>query len=116
VGTVKFGADIQAVVERAAALLGDSEVATWLREAYRPGENLGSAFARLFAGLFADWGVILLDPADKEFHDLAKPLFRAAIERAPELDEALLGRGKAIEAAGYHQQVKVTSRARCCLK
>jgi len=41
----------------------------------------------------------LLDPADKEFHDLAKPLFRAAIERAPELDEALLGRGKAIEAA-----------------
>jgi bacillithiol biosynthesis cysteine-adding enzyme BshC len=109
VGTVKFGADIQAVVERAAALLGDSEVATWLREAYRPGENLGSAFARLFAGLFADWGVILLDPADKEFHDLAKPLFRAAIERAPELDEALLGRGKAIEAAGYHQQVKVTS-------
>ena len=109
VGTVKFGADIQAVVERAAALLGDSEVATWLREAYRPGENLGSAFARLFARLFADWGVILLDPADKEFHDLAKPLFRAAIERAPELDEALLGRGKAIEAAGYHQQVKVTS-------
>ena len=31
------------------------------------------------------------------------------IERASELDEALLARGKAIEAAGYHQQVKVTS-------
>ena len=60
-------------------------------------------------GLFADWGVILLDPADKDFHNLAKPLFRAAIERASELDEALLARGKAIEAAGYHQQVKVTS-------
>ena len=82
---------------------------TWLRQAYRPGETLGSAFALLFARLFADWGVILLDPADKDFHDLAKPLFRAAIERASELDEALLGRGKALEAAGYHQQVKVTS-------
>jgi bacillithiol biosynthesis cysteine-adding enzyme BshC len=36
-------------------------------------------------------------------------LFRAAIQRASELDEALLARGKALEAAGYHQQVKVTS-------
>lgn len=109
VGAVKFGAEIEPVVERAAALLGDSEVTTWLRQAYRPGESLGSAFALLFARLFADWGVILLDPAEKDFHYLSKPLFRAAIERASELDEALLGRGKALEAAGYHLQVKVTS-------
>ena len=109
VGTVKFGPEIEPVVERAAALLGDSEVATWLRQAYRPGETLGSAYALLFARMFAEWGVILLDPADKDFHELAKPLFRSAIERAPELDEVLLGRGKALEAAGYHQQVKVTS-------
>src|SRR5467141_214236 len=109
VGAVKFGPEIEPVVERAAALLGDSEVTTWLRQAYRPGESLGSAFALLFARLFADFGVILLDPADKDFHDLAKPLFRAAIERASELDEALLARGKELEATGYHQQVKVTS-------
>ncbi len=109
VGAIKFGPEIEPVVERAAMLLGDSEVAKWLRESYRPEESLGSAFALLFARLFADWGVILLDPADKGFHDLAKPLFRAAVERASELDEALLARGKAIEAAGYHQQVKVTS-------
>jgi bacillithiol biosynthesis cysteine-adding enzyme BshC len=109
VGTIKFGAEIESVVERAAGLLGESEVTSWLREAYRPGESLGSAFALLFARLFADFGVILLDPADADFHELAKPLFRAAIERAPELDEALLERGKALEAAGSHQQVKVTS-------
>src|SRR6266478_1885805 len=109
VGTVKFGLEIESAVERAAGLLGASEVATWLREAYRPGETLGSAFALLFARMFADWGVILLDPADKDFHDVAKPLFRTAIERASEIDEALLARGRALEAAGYHQQVKVTS-------
>jgi bacillithiol synthase len=109
VGTIKFGPEIAPIVDRATALLGDSDVSTWLREAYRPGENLGSAFALLFTRLFADWGVILLDPADKDFHDLAKPLFRAAIERSSELDDALLSRGQAIEAAGYHQQVKVTS-------
>jgi len=100
---------IEAVVERAAWLLGDSEVTTWLRESYSPGETLGSAFARLFARLLGDWGVILLDPSDKEFHELAKPLFRGAIERASEIDDALLARGKALEDAGYHQQVKVTS-------
>jgi len=111
VGTVKFGPEIDAVVERAATMLGDSDsdVTTWLREAYRPGESLGSAFALLFARMFAELGVILLDPADRDFHELAKPLFRAAIERASELDEALLARGKALETAGYHQQVKVTS-------
>jgi bacillithiol biosynthesis cysteine-adding enzyme BshC len=109
VGTVKFSPEIEAVVERAAALLGDSEITTWLREAYRPAQTLGSAFALLFAKLFGDWGVILLDPSEKDFHDLAKPLFGAAIERVAELNEGLLTRGKAIEAAGYHQQVKVTA-------
>lgn len=109
VGTIKFGSEIETVVAQAASLLGDSEVTTWLRESYRPGETIGSSFARLFARLFAEWGVVLLDPADKEFHELAKPLFRAVIEQAPELDEALLARGKALEVAGYHQQVKVTS-------
>lgn len=108
VGAVRFGPEIEPAVERAAWLLGDSEVTAWLREAYRPGKTLGSAFGRLFARLFGGWGVIVLDPADQEFHELAKPLFRAAIERAPELDEALLTRGKTLEAAGYHAQVKVT--------
>ena len=109
VGTIKFGPEIEAVVELAAAQLGDSEATKWLRESYRQGETLGSGFARLFARLFGEWGVILLDPADREFHRIAQPLLRAAIENAPALDEALLARGKELEAAGYHQQVKVTA-------
>lgn len=108
VGRVRFDAEIQAAVESAAAWLGSSAISDFLREAYRPGESFGSAFARLFAKLFADWGVILLDAADRELHQIAEPVYRAAIEQAAELDEALLVRGKALEAEGYHQQVKVT--------
>ena len=108
VGTVTFGAEIEPVVEAAAGLLGDSEVTKFLREAYRPGENFGSAFARLFSRLFAQWGVIVLDASDPEFHRIAAPIYSAAIERAAELDDALLARGRELEAAGYHQQVKVT--------
>jgi len=85
-----------------------SEVTGFLRDAYRPEENLGSAFARLFTRLFANWGVILLDASDRELHAIAEPIYRAAIERTAELDDALLARGKELEAAGYHQQVKVT--------
>jgi len=108
VGTLRLDPGIEAVVEAASGLLGPSEISDFLREAYRPGEPLGSAFARLFTRLFADWGVILLDAADPELHSVAQPIYQAAIERAVELDEALLARGKALEAAGYHQQVKVT--------
>jgi len=108
VGTVTFGAEIEPVVEAVAGILGESEVTAFLRDVYRPEENLGSAFARLFTRLFANWGVILLDASDRELHAIAEPIYRAAIERAAELDDALLARGKELEAAGYHQQVKVT--------
>jgi bacillithiol biosynthesis cysteine-adding enzyme BshC len=109
VSSVVLGREIEPVAARAVELLGDSEATLWLREAYRPGETLGSAFGKLFAKLFAEWGVVLLDAADPELHKIAAPVYRAAIERAAELDEALLARGKELERSGYHQQVKVTS-------
>ena len=95
-------------MEQAAALLGDNDASKLLRETYRPGETLGTAFARLYARLFADWGVIVLDASDGELHRIASPIYQAAIERSDELAAALLKRGEALEAAGYYQQVKVT--------
>jgi len=107
VSAVRLGDEIVPLVEQAAKLLGDSEAARFLRDCYRPEESLGTAFARLYARIFAEWGVIVLDASDGELDRVAEPMFRAAIERADELDAALLARGKALEAAGYHQQVKV---------
>jgi bacillithiol biosynthesis cysteine-adding enzyme BshC len=108
VSAVRLGDEILPLVEQAAKLLGDSEATQFLRDSYRPGEFLGTAFARLYAKVFAEWGVILLDASDGELDRVAEPMFRAAIERAGELASALLARGEALEAAGYHQQVKVT--------
>ncbi|MGA9449016.1 MAG: bacillithiol biosynthesis cysteine-adding enzyme BshC [Candidatus Sulfotelmatobacter sp.] len=109
VSEVRLGEEILPVVEEAASLLGESEASQFLRESYRPGETLGSAFARFYARLFAVWGVILLDASDPELHRVAVPLYRAAVEQASEIDDALLARGRALDAAHYHQQVKVTS-------
>jgi bacillithiol biosynthesis cysteine-adding enzyme BshC len=109
VSDVRLGEEILPVVEEAASLLGDSEATQLLRESYRPGETMGTAFARLCARLFSPWGVILLDASDAELHRVASPIYRAAVERAEELDAALLSRDQALESAGYHQQVKVTA-------
>ena len=108
VGTIQFGPEIDEVLTAAEQLLGESEVTTFLREAYRPDATFGSAFARLFTRLFDQWGVILLDASDPELNSIAEPIYRKAIERATELDEALLRRDHELEAEGYHQQVKVT--------
>ena len=108
ISRVAFGPEIQSAVDQAASLLGDSELTDWLREFYRPGENLGTAFANLFSRLFADFGVVLLDASDPALHAIAAPMYRHAIERSAELTSALLTRGKELEGAGYHQQVKVT--------
>jgi bacillithiol biosynthesis cysteine-adding enzyme BshC len=108
VSAVRLGDEITPVVEEAAKLLGDSEATQILRDTYRPGETLGTAFARFYSRIFADWGVILLDASDGELDRVAEPIYRAAVERASELSTAVLARGEALEAAGYHQQVKVT--------
>lgn len=109
VGTIKFGSEIEAVVRQVGDLLGESEITGVLRGAYRSGETFGSAFARLFASLFSQWGVILLDASDPELHEIAEPVYSEAADRAGEINDALHAQGKALEAAGYDQQVKVTA-------
>lgn len=109
VGDVQFGDEVTEQVAKIAELLGPSEVTDALMEAYRPGAKMGDAFAKLYSKIFADWGVILIDAYDPELHRIAKPIYRAAAEQADVIDRELLARGKALEEAGYHQQVKVTS-------
>ena len=108
VGPMLLDARIEAMVERVTALLGPGWVSDALRESYRQGESYGSAFARLFTRILTGTGMVLVDPLDDELHAIAQPLFTAAAERAEELDEALLERGKALHKAGYHEQVRVT--------
>jgi len=109
VGSIRFGAEIEHAVAQAAELLGESEATDLLRESYRSGETMGSSFARLFARIFRPWGVIQVDASDAELRRIAQPIYRDAIENAEALDRALLERGRELEEAGYHQQVKVTS-------
>jgi bacillithiol biosynthesis cysteine-adding enzyme BshC len=105
---LRLDPQVEKVVGACADLLGDSQLLDILRESYRPGETMSGAFAKLFAQVFADHGLILLDPANADLHRLAAPLFRRAVAEAAEIARALQERGKALEHAGYHEQVKVS--------
>jgi bacillithiol biosynthesis cysteine-adding enzyme BshC len=109
VGRIHLGPEIERLAAEAAALLGGSEAADILHDAYTPGTTLGDAYARLFGRLFAEFGLVLMDNSDAELHRIAQPLFSSALERAEALNAALLARGRELDAAGYHAQVKVSA-------
>lgn len=114
VGAIVFGDEVAAAVQQIEAIFGQSEITEILAAAYRKGETFGSAFARFYAQVFAELGVVLLDPLDEEIHRVAKPLFRSALEKAEPINQALAKRSEELEAAGYHAQVKVTPSHTLC--
>jgi bacillithiol synthase len=114
VGRIPLGAASSDVVGQAADLLehlGSSRLAHILRDSYGPAESYGSAFGKLFARLFSDRGLILLDPLDPELHKIATPIYAQATAERDSLNEALLQRGKDLEKAGFSAQVKVTAKS-----
>ena len=100
---------LEATLNRASELLGWAPIASVLRECYTPGATLASAFGRLLTKIFADYGLIVMDAASRDFHAMGASVLRAALERADELEDALLVRSQDLEAAGYHAQVLVTA-------
>src|SRR5271157_567151 len=108
VAHIRFAEGTNEIVTQAAGLLGESLAADYLRESYVEGETFSNAFARLYTRIFAEQGLILLDPADHELHRIATPLFLDALRRSAELDQAVLERNRELHNVGYHEQVKVT--------
>ena len=111
VGRVKLGPAVEEIVRQATELLAGTDsaaVAKYLQESYTPDETYGSAFGKLFARVFADYGLILVDPLDARLHRIAAPIYRKALAERATLNAKLLERDKDLEAAGFEPQVKVT--------
>jgi bacillithiol synthase len=112
VGQVKLGSSMEEITKTAVELLGgpgSTVIASILQESYRADETYGSAFGKLFARVFADYGLILLDPLDARLHRIAAPVFRKVLEDRDALTEKLLQRSKELEGAGFDPQVKVAA-------
>ena len=84
------------------------EVLDELTAVWKPGRNIGEAFCRDLQILFRDFGLIVVDPLDKEIKKLAAPIYLQAVNKADEIVDALLARTAELEADGYHAQVLIT--------
>ena len=111
VGGIPLGPETERLLDQAGELLGYAPICDLLRDCYTPQATLAGAFARLMARLFAAHGLIVVDANTRDFHALGAPALGAAIERAPELEAALLERSRELQAAGYHSQVLVKPNA-----
>ena len=114
VGTIAFTDEITAATAQVEGLFGSSEISELLAASYRKGETFGTAFARFYAGVLAAQGVVFLNALDPELHRVAQPVYRAALEKSEEINQALVARNQELESAGYHAQVKVTPSHTLC--
>ena len=114
VGEIKLGREIDELLREAGATLAGpfaAELTEILRQSFKPDETYGSSFAKMFARIFGAQGLILLDPLDPKLHQLAAPILCQALAQRDTLSGLLMERGKALQHAGYEEQVKVTARS-----
>ena len=115
VGSIRFSEAILPLVEQVRSLQADSVASQqWieaLSESYRPGESFSTSFGRFMARLFADFGVVLVDPMELRLHELGSGVFRAAIETAETLRADLIEGNRRLTESGYHLQVRVTENS-----
>lgn len=83
------------------------EVLDAVAAAYAGGCTFGEGFRRLLERWLKPHGVLLLDPLHPAIRALAAPMLAEASARHTQLVSLAVERGRALEAAGYHAQVKV---------
>jgi bacillithiol synthase len=76
-----------------------------LREFYRPGESVVTAFGKYLSWIFQDTGLILVDPSDSEIRQMSVPAFQRELRLREKAAEAIQDGNAALESLGYHQQV-----------
>jgi len=85
--------------------LGKDETLALVAECYRPEATLSEAFARLVSRLLPE--LVVLDPADATLKRLAAPVLARELQEGSPTSRLALDVGRALLAAGYHQQVPV---------
>jgi len=74
--------------------------------AYEPEKSIGHAYIELLRDVLAPLGVSVLDASHPAVREQGAPLLRRALERAHEVEAALLARDKELKAAGFSPQVQ----------
>jgi bacillithiol synthase len=87
------------------ALPHGAEAATLIARHYRAGRSPGAAFAGLLCELFADEGLLVLDPRTPEVARLTAPVLQRAFEEHDAISALLVERARALGSSGFSEQV-----------
>ena len=107
VGDVSLSADSALLTAELKSYFGENEITQLVARCYAPGTTFADSYARLFAHLFRNFGLILIDNRDPQLHKVAAPVFTKAAAHAVPLNQALQRRSQELQAAGFHAQVHV---------
>jgi bacillithiol synthase len=103
--------EIDALKTRLAELLEGQphagEILGILREAYLPGKSICAAFGEAVERIFAGDGLVILDPRCEAVARASMPIWTVAIDRAEEIEAALMKRGEELAQAGFDEQVQL---------
>jgi bacillithiol biosynthesis cysteine-adding enzyme BshC len=99
-------AEISGCVDRLAELLGSGPGAMThlerVRRHYRAGARWSDAFAGVLGELFADEGLVVIDPRDPVLAGIVAPVHHRAIENAPRIANALLAQCEKLGKTTVH--------------
>jgi bacillithiol biosynthesis cysteine-adding enzyme BshC len=113
----RLGPEIGRLLDALADLLppgpAADETLALLRAHYVEGRPLAAAFAGVLSALFADEGLLVLDPRDARVARLAAPIYATAIGDCDVIASSLEARRLALAEAGFDEQIP--TRARCTL-
>jgi bacillithiol synthase len=76
-----------------------------LRDAYRPGAGMASAFGRWIETVLGPKGLVVFDASDRAAKSIVAPVFTQEIEHAGRTSALAAEAGAALEAKGYRAQV-----------
>lgn len=110
VGTLTLTKEIISVLEDIKMSLRETEFSpaliSRLSEIYSEGKTIKQAFKELIFWLFDEYGLVILDPQDKEIKSLLAPVFIKEIEGFREHTQKLVLTSAKLEEV-YHAQVKI---------
>jgi bacillithiol synthase len=83
----------------------NDEIAALARRHYGNGKTFAESFTGLLRELLSPYGLLFADPLNPALREAGVPFLSQAVQRSPELAEALWERNRELAADGYHAQV-----------
>lgn len=111
VGDIALDETIAKVVEDLFSLMPATEHSARVRDlidaAYTVGTDLGQAFGKIMAALFADYGLVVVDPMNDRIKQLSSPIYGEAIQHGDEIVAEIRAQSTKLVGHGFHAQVLV---------